>query len=188
MTPEACARIPPKYETPPRHGGNGTRANFRKLTKMRRYLRVRAILAVQRLKMKPKMPAESTAATRIKPEARSRISNGSATFLPGTDGRSALARRWRDVASQLTADIGGDPSEAQSLIARRAATLGVWCEQCEAELAQGGTLDIVAFTTATNALRRLLADLGLERRARDVTPNLSDYLATKRTADVEAAT
>ena len=122
---------------------------------------------------------KSATVARIKPEARSRISNGSATFLAGTDGRSALARRWRDIAAQLTTDIGGDPSEAQSLIARRAATLGVWCEQCEAALAQGGTLDIVAFTTATNALRRLLADLGLERRARDVTPNLQAYLAAK---------
>ena len=117
--------------------------------------------------MKPS--ADSTPTARLKPEGRSRIANGSATFLPGTDGRSALARRWRDIASQLTADIGGDPSEAQSLIARRAATLGVWCEQCEAGLAGGGELDIIAFTTATNALRRLLADLGLERRARDVT-------------------
>jgi hypothetical protein len=123
------------------------------------------------------MPVESAPITRIKPEARSRISNGSATFLPGTDGRSALARRWRDIALQLTTDIGGDPSEAQSLIARRAATLGVWCEQCEAGLAQGGDLDIVAFTTATNALRRLLADLGLERRARDVTPSVAEYVA-----------
>jgi hypothetical protein len=129
--------------------------------------------------MKPKMPAETNTLARIKPEARSRISNGSATFLPGTDGRSALARRWRDIASQLTADIGGDPSEAQSLIARRAATLGVWCEQCEAALAQGRALDIVAFTTATNSLRRLLADLGLERRTRDVTPTVAQYLQSK---------
>jgi hypothetical protein len=134
--------------------------------------------------MKPKMPAESTTVARPKPEGRSRISNGSATFLPGTDGRSALARRWRDIAQALTADIGGDPSEAQSLIARRAATLGVWCEQSEAALAGGGDLDIVAFTTATNALRRLLVDLGLERRARDITPSLQDYLAAKAEATV----
>jgi hypothetical protein len=134
------------------------------------------------------MPPESAPIAKIKPEGRSRISNGSATFLDGVDGRSALARRWRDIALQLTADIGGDPSEAQSLIARRAATLGVWCEQCEAGLAAGGELDIVAFTTATNALRRLLADLGLERRAKDITPSLAQYLASKRTADAEATT
>lgn len=131
---------------------------------------------------------KSAAIARIKPEGRSRISNGSATFLPGTDGRSALARRWRDIASQLAADIGGDPSEAQSLIARRAATLGVWCEQCEAALAGGGTLDIVAFTTATNALRRLLADLGLERRAKDITPSVAEYVAHLNAEERAAST
>lgn len=134
-----------------------------------------------------KLPTTSATVARIKPEGRSRISNGSATFLPGTDGRSALARRWRDIASQLTADIGGDPSEAQSLIARRAATLGVWCEQCEAALTKGGSLDIVAFTTATNALRRLLTDLGLERRAKDITPSVAAYVAHLEAEEASAA-
>jgi hypothetical protein len=124
-------------------------------------------------------PGESISIARLKPEARSRISNGSATFLPGTDGRSAIARRWRDIAQALASDLGGDPSEAQALIARRAASLAVWCEQCEAGLAQGGALDIMQFTTATNALRRLLADLGLERRAREITPTLAEYLQSK---------
>jgi hypothetical protein len=91
--------------------------------------------------------------------------------LEGVDGRTALARRYRDILEQLIADIGGDPSEAQSLILRRAATLAVWCEQSEAGLAQGKPLDIAEFTTAVNALRRLLADTGLERRSRDVTPD-----------------
>jgi hypothetical protein len=92
-------------------------------------------------------------------------------FLEGVDGRSVLARRYRDILEQLISDIGGDPSEAQSLILRRSATLAVWCEMAEAEMAQGKELDIVSFTTATNALRRLLADIGLQRRSRDVTPD-----------------
>jgi hypothetical protein len=112
----------------------------------------------------------------MKPEARSRISNGSATFLDGVDGRSVLARRYRDILAQLVSDMGGDPSEAQSLIAKRAATLAVWCELAEAAMAKGEHFDIAEFTTATNALRRLLADLGLERRARDITPSVSDYV------------
>src|SRR5690606_32608549 len=97
-------------------------------------------------------------------------------FVIPVDGRSVLARRYRDVLAQLTADLGGDPSEAQSIIARRAATLAVWCEQAESAMASGGDLDIATFTTAANSLRRLLADLGLERRMRDVTPTLSQYI------------
>jgi hypothetical protein len=113
----------------------------------------------------------------MKPEARSRVSNGAATFLDHVDGRGILARRYRDILAQLVADIGGDPSEAQSLIARRASALAVWCERAEAAMAKGDNLDIVEFTTAANALRRLLSDLGLERCARDVTPSVADYVA-----------
>lgn len=94
-------------------------------------------------------------------------------------------RRYRDIFDQLVSDLGGDPSEAQIIIARRAATLAVWCEGCEGAMARGDDLDIAAFTTATNALRRLLADLGLERRARDVTPTIADYI--RRTRQPEAA-
>ena len=108
---------------------------------------------------------------------RSRVSNGKELFLENVDGRSALVRRYRDVLAQLISDIGGDPSEAQSLIARRAATLAVWCEQEEAVLASGKPLNIGEYATATNTLRRLLLDLGLERRMRDVTPRIDAYLS-----------
>ena len=44
-----------------------------------------------------------------------------------------------------------------------------------------------SFTTAANSLRRLLADLGLERRAKDITPSLSTYLDRKARNREEAA-
>jgi hypothetical protein len=49
----------------------------------------------------------------------------------------------------------------------------------------GGVLDLGEFTTAANSLRRLLSDLGLERRARDITPSLSQYLANKAPKPVQ---
>jgi hypothetical protein len=123
-----------------------------------------------------KSAADSAVLDGPKPQAKSRISNGSAVFLEGVDGRSVLARRYRDIFASLVSDMGHDPSEAQNLIARRASTLAVWCELAEAGMAKGDDLDIAEFTTATNALRRLLADIGLERRARDISPTLSDIL------------
>jgi hypothetical protein len=119
-----------------------------------------------------------------KPQARSRVSNGSAV-LEGVDGRSVAARRYRDVLEEFIRDIGGDPSGAQSAIARRAAALCVVCEQAEAEMIAGGELDLAEFTTAANSLRRLLSDLGLERRAKDITPSLSQYLANKAPKPVQ---
>jgi hypothetical protein len=52
----------------------------------------------------------------------------------------------------------------------------VWCEQEEAVLAGGGKFNIGEYTTAANSLRRLLADLGLERRMKDITPSVDAYL------------
>ena len=118
------------------------------------------------------------AALKLLPSRRPEpISNGKDLFLEGVDGRSVIARRYRDILAQLTSDIGGDPSEAQSIIIRRATQLAVWCEQAEAEAAGGKSLNIGEYATATNTLRRLLLDLGLERRMRDITPRIDAYLA-----------
>jgi hypothetical protein len=97
-----------------------------------------------------------------------------------------VARRYRDVVNELISDLGGDPSGAQSAIARRAAALCVVCEQAEAEMVAGGILDLAEFTTAANSLRRLLSDLGLERRAKDITPSLSQYLTSESRRPAES--
>lgn len=100
-----------------------------------------------------------------------------AVYLAGIDGRSHMARRFREIVTGIESDLGGDLSEAQGQLVARAATLAIWCEGRETELASGGEFDASAYATISNALRRLLSDLGLERRARDVTPTLDQYLA-----------
>jgi len=110
---------------------------------------------------------------------RSKVGNGS-KLLAGVDGRSAIARRFREIAAELAADRGGDISEGQRGIIQRAAALSVWLEDQESRLANGEDFDIAPYTTATNTLRRLLADLGLKREAKDITPALSDYVEGKQ--------
>lgn len=83
------------------------------------------------------LPSGNRSKSVVKPSARSRVSNGKDLFLDGVDGRSAIARRYRDILAQLTSDIVGDPSEARTIIIRRATQLAVWCEQAEAEAAAG---------------------------------------------------
>ena len=56
-------------------------------------------------------------------------------------------------------------------------------ERVEAEHANGGKFNISEYTTAVNTLRRLLADIGLERVAKDV-PNLSEWLRRRETEAV----
>jgi hypothetical protein len=93
-----------------------------------------------------------------------------------------MARRFREIVHSIENDLGGDLSEAQRHLVARAATLAIWCEARESELAAGNDFDATSYATIANALRRLLADLGLERRMRNVTPSLSDYLAGKGAA------
>lgn len=132
------------------------------------------------------MPPISLNVAPVKRTNRSRITNGS-DVLASVDGRSANVRRYRDILAQLISDMGGDPSEAQAQIGRRAAALALWCEDKDAAAANGEPLDIASYTTASNALRRLLADLGLERRARNVTPTLAQYAAQRAAQKAEAA-
>ncbi len=127
------------------------------------------------------MPSDSTAVATPSPTTRSRLTNGNDLFLGEVDGRSREARRYRDVYSGLVAHLGGADivTEPRRHLAKRASALVVWCEVEEAKLATSADLDIATYTTAINALRRLLGDLGLERVARDVSPPLADYLAAK---------
>jgi hypothetical protein len=124
-----------------------------------------------------------------KPQARSRISNGSA-LLPGVDGRSTWVRRLRDLVKLHLSDLGGDDavSEAERSIVRRAATLTIELERLELAFALAGEAapeQIDLYQRTANSLRRLLESVGLERRAKDVTPSLQDYL--QRIAEEEAA-
>lgn len=110
-----------------------------------------------------------------KPEGRTRKGNGAIVLL-GVDGRSQQARRFKEILAALSTDLGGDLTEAQQAIAARAATLAIWCEQSETDFANGQPFDVQTYATSANAMRRLLADLGLERRSKDITPNLHQYL------------
>jgi hypothetical protein len=112
-------------------------------------------------------------------QARTRIGTGS-TPLAGVDGRTHGGRRFRELAADLAQHLGGHPTPPQQAIIMRAAALAIWCEGQETALANGAAdFDVAAFTTAANSLRRLLADLGLERRLKDVTPSLEQFLAAK---------
>lgn len=126
------------------------------------------------------------------PSQRSRITNGSA-LLPGVDGRSAWVRRLRDLVEEHLCDLGGDDrvSAAERSIVRRASTIEVELERLEAEFATAGgatadSLDLYGRTAGN--LRRLLEAVGLERRTRDVTPELGSYLAMRAAEPVDVVT
>lgn len=109
--------------------------------------------------------------------ARTRAGKVRLRTLSDIDKRTAAYARFQNLVAGYTSDVGGDPTTAQEAIIQRAVSLQVWCEDAEAAYAGSGELDIGQFTTATNALRRLLMDLGLERKQRDISiPEFSNYI------------
>ena len=124
------------------------------------------------------MPKVSAQMNRPKPQGATRVGT-QGTILQGVDMRTSGGRRFKELCADLVDHLGDSPTAPQLAIIRRAAALAVWCEQAEADQAQGGDFDVASYTTAANTMRRLLSDLGLEPRARDVTPDLRDYIAGK---------
>jgi hypothetical protein len=117
-------------------------------------------------------------ATRIaRPTARSRVTNGQ-DLLPGVDGRTLLARRYRDILAQLVADQGNDLSEARLQLCRRFAAAACIAEGMEAKLARGESIDIAEHAQLSSTLVRLAQRIGIDRVPRDVTPSVADYVAS----------
>jgi len=115
-----------------------------------------------------------------KRQARSKITNGSA-LLPNVDGRSTWVRRCRDIIALHLSDMGGESntSSAERSIIRRAAVLTTELEVLEQRFAAVGSataVDLDLYIRASGNLRRMLESVGLQRRAKDITPRLSDIL------------
>jgi hypothetical protein len=118
-------------------------------------------------------------------EQHSRVTNGTSLFAEaGIDLRSAWARRFRDVFELHVSDLGGVDavSEAEQSICRRISTLTVELERLECRLVKQEAPDdrlLDLYQRVSNTLRRLLETIGLERRQRDVTPDLHKFLAAQ---------
>lgn len=119
------------------------------------------------------------------PSTRSRVSNGS-ELLPGVDNRSRWARLFKDVRGMLIQHLGGEDrmSAPQHSLCRRVATFEAELVHMEADFAasreSGETpaqSELDLYSRMTSAQRRILDTLGLDRKAFDVTPPLTAYLA-----------
>jgi hypothetical protein len=119
---------------------------------------------------------------------RSKVTNGK-DLLPGdVDGRSSLARRFRDITNQVLADQGGAErcSEARLQLIRRFAAAAVFAEQLESEYVLGQEIDIERHSVLCSTLVRLGQRIGLSRIPKTV-PTLADYLDAVRDARQDVA-
>ena len=131
---------------------------------------------------RPKIATRPTTYRRMKSAQQSAITNGSK--LLNADGRSIWVRRCKDLIAEHLADLGGEDntSTAERSIIRRASVVTVELERLESKFATDENAtnlrDLETYQRMANTLRRLLSTLGMQRRARDVTPpSVEDYIA-----------
>src|SRR5271165_6187846 len=111
---------------------------------------------------------------------KSAISNGTLLFN-GVEHRLAEVRRFRDLVRAIEADQNGEGlSEARLQLIRRFAGCCVLCEAIEGDIATGEHPDLIAYSQLISCLVRLARRIGIDRVAKDITPILSQYLASKK--------
>jgi hypothetical protein len=115
------------------------------------------------------------------PCQRSRVANRPAT-LPGLDGRSAEARRFREMVTALTDQLGGALGEAETLQVRAAASLQLHAEDLSARSLRGEAIDSEQLTRAANGAIRAMAALRARLPAKGGQGEGRAYLAAKRAA------
>jgi hypothetical protein len=129
------------------------------------------------------MPANTTLVAALPPASRSAATNGRRQFVDG-DGRSAWARRRRDLEALYADDLGGASalSAFQLGLIATAAALRCELEKLEGNLSVGEPINLDVFGRLVGHYRRVCETLGIERRQRDVTPDPLDYAREREPA------
>jgi hypothetical protein len=98
------------------------------------------------------------------PQIRSAQTNDP-LLVRGVDGRSVVARRYRDIACALASELGGQDqlSEPAKLLIRQAAALTVQVEQVQAKIVAGEDVDLEQLTRLSNSSLRTLQRLGIKK-------------------------
>jgi hypothetical protein len=117
-------------------------------------------------------------------KSRARLSNGH-PFPTTVDGRDAWPRRYRDLLITHVQAKGGidNVTPGELAIIKRAVGLEVSLEQDEAHFARnngGEPWRWNLYQRKANSMRRLLQALGLERRAKDITPPIDPLEYARR--------
>jgi hypothetical protein len=99
-------------------------------------------------------------------------------LLANADGRTTIARRYRDIATAIATDQGGADrlSETRLQLIRRFSAAACLAEQLESRLARGKEIDITEHSLLVSTMVRVAQRIGIDRRARNITPSLSEYL------------
>ena len=85
------------------------------------------------------------------------------------DNRTAEARRFRALGSDLIDQLGRNPNAAERMLIMNAATLAMLCERDAADLLEGKKIDAESYRRNVTLLGSILVKLGMAMKSRDVT-------------------
>jgi hypothetical protein len=108
---------------------------------------------------------------------RSAISNRS-RLLDSVDGRSATARRFRDICRAYEIELGGPVSELERDLIRQAAGLTLRSEQMQARIVRGEIVDNDLLIRLSSTARRVLETISAKAAQRKSIPavTLADHI------------
>jgi hypothetical protein len=119
---------------------------------------------------------------------RSAITNGS-QLLRGIDGRSATARRYRDLVQSFVECFGGDGvlNQADKAMIGTAAAITVEAESLQTRIVNGEAIDHEQATRLVNAQGRALKALAALGSRKRKAPRVAEYLAQKAAREAAGA-
>lgn len=94
------------------------------------------------------------------------------------DARSKIARRFRDICSQIYSDQSGEENcaEVRLQLIRRFSAACCLAEEMEAKMAKGEKIRIDEHAQLSSTLVKIANKIGVDRRSKNITPSLKDYL------------
>ena len=131
----------------------------------------------------PKRPPPRNRASNPKVYGRTKIANDS-EWLPDCDGRTLIAKRYREKVKALLVDHGGADQcseECKTLITQFAAA-AVLAEQMHAAMAKGADINVANHALLSSTLIRLGNKLGINR---DLKPDGRARASAARAAPAE---
>jgi hypothetical protein len=121
--------------------------------------------------------AEAKPGRKAKSKAKVRL-----LTLDDLDGRTVAAKRVQETIGAIETDLGGAEglSTLERALVTDAAILDGMLTDAATHWFNGRPVDPTIYCTLLNARRRAAETLGLARRAKDVTPALESFLASKK--------
>lgn len=101
--------------------------------------------------------------------------------LDDLDGRTRAAQYCRQVRDEVLADLGGEAglSTLERCAADHVSVLDAMIRDVGVRWLRGEAVDPAALSSLMNTFNRSAGALGWQRRQRDVTPSLNDYIASR---------